>query len=111
MAMKPIIAAAVLSLVAGTAMAQTETTTTVTRTTTITPAQEPQIQEYVVKEHHPSVPPPPGVMLREGAVMPPSVDLYSFPQDVSWHRYRYAVMGGQTVLVDPMTRQVVAVIR
>jgi hypothetical protein len=111
MTMKPVIAAAILSLIAGAAMAQTQTTTTVTKTTTITPAEEPQIKEYVVKEHVPSIPPPPGVEVREGAVMPPTVVLHPFPEDAAWHRYRYAVIGGETVLVDPASRHVVAVIR
>ena len=109
--MKPIIAAVVAALIAGSAMAQTTTTTTVTKRTTISPADEPMIKEYVVKEHRASVPPPPGFAMAPGAVVPPTVELYPFPSDVSWHNYRYAVIGGETVLVDPATRHIVTVIR
>src|SRR5438094_2026861 len=54
-AMKPIIAAvAIVSLIAGAAIAQT--TTTVTKETTITKQDEPKIKEFVAKEHVRPVP-------------------------------------------------------
>jgi hypothetical protein len=106
--MKPIIGAAVLSLIAGAAFAQT--TTTVTKTT-VTREEIPRIKEFVVKEHVRPVPPPAGFVVREGAVVPPPVELYSFPPTAPWHRYRYAVIGNETVLVDPADRHVVDVIR
>ncbi len=116
--MKPIIAAAAIALLAGgTAIAQpagtatTTTTTTVTKKTTITPSEEPMIKEYVVKEHRPSIPPPAGFEVAPGAVVPPAVALYPFPENVAWHNYNYAVIGGETVVVDPATRHIVTVIR
>ena len=104
---KPIIAAAVVSLISGVAIAQT----TVTKEVTITQQDEPRIKEYVVKEHVRPVPPPPGWTAAPGAVIPQTVELYPFPTNVPWHTYRYAVIGDQTVLVDPATRHVVSVIR
>ena|SRR5205807_10046594 len=106
--MKPIIAATIVSLIAGAAIAQT---TTVTKETTITQQDEPKIKEYVVKEHVRPVPPPPGWSAAPGVVLPETVELRTFPADVPWHTYRYAVIGDQTVLVDPGTRHVVKVIR
>ena len=106
--MKPVIAAAIVSLIAGAAIAQT---TTVTKETTITRQDEPQIKEYVVKEHVQTVPAPPGWRAAPGAVMPETVELHTFPAEMPWHSYRYAVIDGETVLVDPATRHVVSVIR
>jgi hypothetical protein len=107
--MKPIIAAAIVSLIAGAAVAQT--TTTVTKETTITRQDEPRIKEYVMKEHVQPVPPPAGWNAAPGVVIPETVELHPFPTDVPWHTYRYAVIGGETVLVDPTTRHIVSVIR
>jgi len=108
--MKPIIAAAaIVSLIAGAAIAQT--TTTVTKETTITKQDEPKIKEFVTKEHVRPVPPPPGWSAAPGAVIPETVELRSFPAEVPWHTYRYAVIGDETVLVDPATRHIVNVIR
>ena len=107
--MKPIIAAAIVSLIAGAAIAQT--TTTVTKETTITKQDEPRIKEFVAKEHVRPVPPPPGWSAAPGVVLPETVELRPFPADVPWHTYRYAVIGDQTVVVDPANRHVVNVIR
>jgi hypothetical protein len=106
--MKPIIAAFVMTLAAGAAAAQT---TTVTKQTTITRQDEPKISEYVFKEHVRPVPPPPGWTAAPGRIIPNAVELHPFPTGVPWHTYRYAVIGGETVLVDPATRHVVTVIR
>jgi hypothetical protein len=107
--MKPVIMAAAFSLVAGSALAQgvTETTTT----TTITPADETQMREYIVKEHRTSMAPPPGFTVTTGAVLPESINLYSFPAERNWGRYEYTVIGDQPVLVDPATRKVVEIVR
>jgi hypothetical protein len=106
---KPIVAAAVFSLIAGSAFAQgmTETTTT----TTISPADETQMREYIVKEHRAAIAPPQGFTVTTGAVLPESVSLYSFPADRPWGRYEYTVIGDQRILVDPGTRRVVKIIR
>jgi len=103
--MKSLIAGAVLVLAAGPALAQT------TVTYTFTPAEQAQIHQYVVQEHIRSVPPPPGVTVEEGAVLPPTVRLYAFPTNVHWSRYRYSVIGNETVLVDPATRHIIEILR
>ena len=108
--MKPIIAAAAFALIAGPALAQSMTETRTVTTTTIAPAQETEMRDYVVHEHHPVMPPPPGFTVTTGAVVPPSVELYSFPAERHWG-YEYTTIGGQTVLVDPHTREVVHIFR
>jgi len=103
---KPIIAAAALVLIAGSALAQSMTTTRTVTTTTIAPAEETQMHDYIVQEHYPVVPPPPGFTVSTGAVVPQSIELYTFPAERHWN-YEYATIGDQTVLVDPHTREVV----
>jgi hypothetical protein len=49
-----------------------------------------------------------------GAVVPREVELYEVPDTIEVEpvrRYRYVVMDGRVVLVDPSTRRVVRVIR
>ena len=105
--MKPIVVAAAFSLVAGAALAQgvTETTTT----TTISPADETEMHSYIVNEHLPPVEPPSGFVVTNGAVVPPSVNVYHFPPEHHWN-YEYATFGDQTVLIDPATHRIVHII-
>jgi len=111
--MKKLILAAVLTGFAGVALAQTSgsTTSTTTTTTTISPAWRGEIKEYVVKEKRAPVPPPPGYSVTVGAPLPPTAELYSFPATAPYAKYRYSVIGNETVLVDPADRKVVEVIR
>jgi len=110
--MKKLLLAAVLTGFAGVALAQTgSTTSTTTTTTTISPAWRGEIKEYVVKEKRAHVPPPPGFKVTVGAPLPPTVELYSFPPAAPYAKYRYSVIGDETVLVDPADRKVVEVIR
>ena len=112
---KTILAAALLTGFAGAAFAQagstTQTTVTTTKETKIEPAWRPQIEEYIVKEHHPAIAPPPGFNVAVGAPLPPAVELYPFPTTAPYGKYRYSVIGGQTVVVDPVDRRIVDVIR
>ena len=107
--MKPLVAAAAFVLIAGPALAQSMTETRTTTTTTIAPAEESEMREYVVQEHRPVVPPPPGFVVTNGAVLPPTIELYNFPAERHWG-YDYATIGDQTVLVDPGTRRVVHIL-
>ncbi|HEV2189003.1 MAG TPA: DUF1236 domain-containing protein [Stellaceae bacterium] len=106
--MRPIIVAAAFSLIAGTALAQgmTETTTT----TTISPADETEMRNYIVREHRAVIAPPPGFTVTNGAVLPEAIDLYSFPAERPWGRYEYTVIGDQSVVVDPATRRIIHII-
>ena len=108
--MKRIILAAAVALIAGPALAQPMTETKTVTTTTIAPADETEMREYVVREHHPMVPPPPGFTVNTGVVVPEAVQLYPFPAEHHW-RYEYTTIGDQTVLVDPETRRVVHILR
>ncbi|HEX3536926.1 MAG TPA: DUF1236 domain-containing protein [Stellaceae bacterium] len=111
-----ILAAALLTGVAGAAFAQTgtttQTTTTTTKeTTTLQPAWRTEMKEYVVKEHRAPVTPPAGFRVSVGEPLPPAVEVYPFPTTAPYGKYRYSVIGNETVVVDPADRRIVEVIR
>jgi Ni/Co efflux regulator RcnB len=108
--MKKLALAVLLAGFAGTTLAQAQTTTTTT-TTTIEPAWRTEMKEYVVKERRAPAPPPPGFTVSVGAPLPPPVALYSFPPAAPYAKYRYTVVGDDTVIVDPTDRRVVEVLR
>ena len=74
----------------------------------IQPQQETVIREYVQKQPLASVQLP-GVELNIGSTVPDTVELH--PLDVPDVSYRYVVVDGRTVLVEPETRRIVHVIQ
>lgn len=70
----------------------------------IQPEHDTVIREYVKKKPVASLSLP-GVELNIGTALPETVELYEVP-DV---QYRYVVIEGRTVLVDPGTRKIVKV--
>jgi hypothetical protein len=110
--MKKLLLAALLASFSGVALAQMSgSTTTTTTTTSFQPAWRSEIKEYVTKEKVTRVPPPAGYTVAVGAPVPPTVELRSFPTSAPYAKYRYSVIGDQTVVVDPADRKVVEVIR
>lgn len=111
--MRKLALAVLLAGFAGIAIAQAQTTTTTTTktTTTFEPAWRNEIKEYVIKEHRAPVPPPRDFTVSVGAPLPPPVELYPFPATVPYAKYRYSVIGNETVVVDPTDRKIVEVIR
>jgi hypothetical protein len=71
----------------------------------IAPEQETVVREYVKKQPLASVKIP-GVELNVGTALPDTVELHEVPNV----QYRYVVVDGQTVLVDPSTRKIVKII-
>ncbi len=84
---------------AGSALAQT--------TVVIKPEQETLIRDYVVTQ---KVAPAEitGVEIAVGATLPETVELHAL--EVPDVTYRYVVVDGKTVLVEPETRKIVHVI-
>jgi hypothetical protein len=70
----------------------------------IQPEQDTVIREYVHKQPLASVKIP-GVELNVGTALPDTVELHEVPNV----QYRYVVVDGRTVLVDPGTRKIVKV--
>jgi hypothetical protein len=72
-------------------------------------AQRPAFREYVVRERVPTYTVPDRVIV--GGVLPEAgITYYDVPQTYGATPYRYTVVNGQTVLVEPRTRRVVQVI-
>ena len=105
---------AALALLAGVvaSSATTVTTTTTTgatggATVTIDPEIETEVRTYVTRENWRSVDVPTGTSITVGSELPSSIELRTVPRV---ERYRAAVVGGRTVLVDPSTRRIVRII-
>ena len=95
----PIAAAALLLAGASVAAAQD---------VVIQPEQQTVIREYVHKQPPLASIDLPGFHVKLGESLPETVELH--PIDVPDVKYRYVVVDGQTVLVDPETRRIVQVI-
>jgi hypothetical protein len=71
--------------------------------------RRPAFREYIVRERVPSYTIPERVII--GGVLPETgVTYYDVPQSFGVTPYRYTVVNGQTVLVEPRTRRIVQVI-
>jgi Protein of unknown function (DUF1236) len=72
--------------------------------------QRPAFREYVVRERVPSYSIPDRVIV--GGILPETgVTFYDVPQTFGTTPYRYTVVNGETVLVEPRTRRIVQVLK
>jgi hypothetical protein len=75
----------------------------------ITVEQRPAFREYVIRERVPTYTIPDRVIV--GGVLPEAgITYYDVPQTYGSTPYRYTVVNGRTVLVEPRTRRVVQVV-
>jgi Protein of unknown function (DUF1236) len=75
----------------------------------IAPAQRPAFREYIVRERVPNYSIPDRIIV--GGVLPETgVTYYDVPQTFGATPYRYTVVNGRTVLVEPRSRRIVQVI-
>ena len=71
--------------------------------------QRPAFREYIVRERVPNYTIPDRVIV--GGVLPDvGVTYYDVPQTYGVTPYRYTVVNGQTVLVEPRSRRIVQVL-
>ncbi len=71
--------------------------------------ERPRFHSYVVEQHRPSYQYREDV--RVGAVLPEEgVTYYDVPQEYGVRDYRYTVVNGRTVLVEPRTRRIVEIV-
>jgi hypothetical protein len=71
--------------------------------------QRPAFREYIVREHVPNYVVPDRVIV--GGVLPETgVTYYDVPQTFGVTPYRYTVVNGRTVLIEPRTRRIVQVV-
>lgn len=81
----------------------------VTESEGIVVGQRPAFREYVVRERVPTFTVPDRVVV--GTVLPEAgVTYYDVPQTFGATPYRYTVVNGETVLVEPRTRRIVQVV-
>ena len=75
----------------------------------ISVAQRPAFREYVIRERVPTYTIPDRIVV--GGVLPEAgITYYDVPQTYGQTTYRYTVVNGQTVLVEPRTRRIVQVV-
>jgi hypothetical protein len=71
--------------------------------------QFPAFREYVIRERVPAYTIPDRVVI--GSVLPETgVTYYDVPQTFGATPYRYTVVNGETVLVEPRTRRIVQIV-
>jgi Protein of unknown function (DUF1236) len=71
--------------------------------------QRPAFRQYIVREHVPTYTIPDRVVI--GTVLPEAgITTYDVPETYGSTPYRYTVVNGQTVLVEPRTRRIVQVV-
>jgi len=71
--------------------------------------QRPAFREYVIRERVPNYTVPERVII--GGVLPETgVTYYDVPQTYGITPYRYTVVNGRTVLVEPRSRRIVQVV-
>jgi hypothetical protein len=71
--------------------------------------QRPRFRTYAVEQHRPSY--TYGNEVRVGAVLPgDGVTYYDVPPEYGASEYRYTVVNGRTVLVDPGSRRIVEIV-
>ena len=71
--------------------------------------QRPAFREYIIRERVPNYAIPDRVIV--GGVLPETgVTYYDVPQTYGVMPYRYTVVNGQTVLVEPRSRRIVQVV-
>ena len=71
--------------------------------------QRPAFREYVVRERVPNYTIPDRVIV--GGVLPETgVTYYDVPQTFGMTPYRYTVVNGRTVLVEPRSRRIIQVV-
>lgn len=96
------------------AQAQSDTTVGIVRSDPvavdgITADQRSAFRDYVVKEQVPTYTVPDRIVV--GATLPDAgVTIYDVPQTFGSTPYRYTVVNGRTVLVEPRSRRIVQVI-
>ena len=72
-------------------------------------AQRPAFREYIVRERIPTYTVPERIIVG-GVLADDGVTFYDVPQTFGATPYRYTVVNGRTVLVDPRSRRIIQVI-
>jgi Protein of unknown function (DUF1236) len=95
-------AVAGLMLLGGTAIAAADTVV-------LSPEESTSIHEYVTTQKVSPIEAPSGFSVSVGASVPDTVELHAVEAPKIKHKYSYAVIGKQTVVVEPETRKIIEV--
>ncbi len=71
--------------------------------------QRPAFRQYIIREHVPDYTMP-GQVVVGGFVPENGVTYYDVPQTFGVTPYRYTVVNGRTILVEPRTRRIIEVV-
>jgi hypothetical protein len=74
----------------------------------IAPEQETVIREYITTQKVAPIEAPADVQISVGSTLPDAVELHAI--DVPDVKYRFVVIGKQTVLVEPESRKIVRIL-
>jgi hypothetical protein len=77
---------------------------------TLSPHQEEKLRAFVASENHTSSAVAGSFKVSVGSEVPRSVTLYTFERDLEMNQYRYVVISGKTVIVDPTTRKIIRLV-
>ena len=77
----------------------------------ISPDNEVMIREYVVRQQVAPVELPPDARIIVGEPLPEAVEVYDLEVPEFEPQYRYVVIDGQTVLVEPESRRIVHILQ
>lgn len=83
---------------------------TAAQTVVVSPEQETVIREYVTTHEVQPAQIPSDVAVEVGTTLPDTVELHMIDTPDVSVEYRYVVVDGQTVLVEPETREIVQII-
>jgi len=81
------------------------------QTVVISPDQQTVIHKYVVQHEVAPVQLPSDVTISVGSTLPEGVDLQQIDVPDVTTEYRYVVVDGQTLVVEPGTRKIVQIIQ
>jgi uncharacterized protein YcfL len=84
--------------------------TAAAQTVVISPEQETVIREYVTTQQVQPIEVPVDVTIEVGATLPEPVELQVLEAPDVDVEYRYVVVDGRTILVEPETREIVHII-
>jgi hypothetical protein len=73
----------------------------------LTPEQSAIVADHVRQEKRASAPSPSGFVPSLGSVLPSGIPLYWLPPAAGLNRFRYTVVDGRTLIVEPDGRSIV----
>ncbi len=75
----------------------------------LTPEDSTVVHEYVTTQKTTAIEAPSGFAASVGGTVPDTIELHTIESPKIKHKYRYAVVGKQTVVVEPQTRKIIEV--